>query len=262
MANTRLTCTPRSLPSDLWESAARTATEVNPANRPPVNRVLGMLPPEAEGRFEIAVLTSKFWRGDGVKLTVGFMERTSTELKRRIVSHLNAWSKTANIKFVQARTDPEVRIAFEGGDDGGYWSYLGTDILQIPPDEQTMNLEAFTMRTSEAEFKRVIRHEAGHTLGFPHEHMRKELVERIDRKKAVAYFERTQGWTEQETKQQVLTPLNEANMRSTPADQNSIMCYQLPGTITKDGMPILGGKDIDQTDYEFVGRLYPKRSPR
>jgi hypothetical protein len=36
------------------------------------------------------------------------------------------------------------------------------------------------------------------------------------------------------------------------------MCYQLPGAITRDGKPIRGGSDINQTDYAFAGRLYPK----
>jgi hypothetical protein len=30
--------------------------------------------------------------------------------------------------------------------------------------------------TPDAEFYRVVRHETGHTLGFPHEHMRKEII--------------------------------------------------------------------------------------
>jgi hypothetical protein len=36
------------------------------------------------------------------------------------------------------------------------------------------------------------------------------------------------------------------------------MCYQIPGTITKDGMPILGGLDIDEQDYAFAASIYPK----
>ena len=36
------------------------------------------------------------------------------------------------------------------------------------------------------------------------------------------------------------------------------MCYQLPAQITRDGLPILGGDDINATDYAFVGRIYPK----
>jgi len=55
----------------------------------------------------------------------------------------------------------------------GYWSYLGTDILHIPKNRPTMCLENFSMDTLESEYKRVVRHETGHTLGFPHEHMRR-----------------------------------------------------------------------------------------
>jgi hypothetical protein len=36
------------------------------------------------------------------------------------------------------------------------------------------------------------------------------------------------------------------------------MCYQIPGAITKDGNPILGGLDIDEQDYTFMSSIYPK----
>ncbi len=114
------------------------------------------------------------------------------------------------------------------------------------------------MNTDEREFRRVVRHEAGHTLGFPHEHMRKELVALIDPEKAYDFFLRTQGWSRQMVDQQVLTPLSKNSIMGTPPDQDSIMCYQLPGSITRDGQPIRGGSDINATDYAFAGRIYPK----
>jgi hypothetical protein len=96
-------------------------------------------------------------------------------------------------------------------------------------------------------------------MGFPHEHMRRELVELIDEDKAIEYFGRTQGWTPEEVRAQVLTPLEESSLLGTPhADPNSVMCYQIPGEITKNGKPIVGGLDIDQTDYNFASLVYPK----
>ena len=253
-----ITCSPRSLPKDQWEEAARTAIEINPVNAPRTEGLRGFA--GADDSMKISALTAKYWHtSNGVKLKVAFLDNAPVDLRRRIVEHLNAWGKTGNVKFVQSKIDPQVRIAREGGDNGGYWSYLGTDILQIPAGQPTMNLEAFTMATPDSEFVRVIRHEAGHTLGFPHEHMRKALVAKIDPKKAIAYFKATQGWTAAETKAQVLTPLDEKKLTGTIADARSIMCYQIPGTITVDGKPIIGGKDIDEVDYAFVGRLYPKR---
>ncbi|MGI8427258.1 MAG: CHAT domain-containing protein [Actinomycetota bacterium] len=174
---------------------------------------------------------------------------------------MNAWAKTANVRFRETGDTGMVRIARldEPEDMAGYWSYVGTQILGIEKDQPTFNLEGFTMRTSEAEFRRVVRHEAGHTLGFEHEHMRSGLVKKIDRRKAIAYFDRTQGWTEKETDEQVLTPLSAASIMGTAeSDPLSIMCYQIPGAITKDGKAIRGGLDINEKDFNFAALVYPK----
>ncbi len=255
-----IVCTPKSLPRAKRIQAANTAIGINPVNRPPVERMMSLV---SGGRPEtksfLAVLTTKYWQSKGVKLTVGFLDGPSAELKRKILLHMNAWAKTANVQFVQSNKDPQVRIARDGGRNGGYWSYLGTDILSIPAAEQTMNLEGFTIDTPESEFYRVVRHETGHTLGFPHEHMRRQLVALIDPKKAIEYFGRTQGWSAEEVRQQVLTPLEESSLLGTDAaDPDSIMCYQIPGQITKSGKPIPGGKDINETDYAFIAKIYSK----
>jgi hypothetical protein len=207
----------------------------------------------------IAVVTTKYWHTKGVRLTVGFLDGADSALRKHVLAHMNAWARTANVRFVASGTDPDVRIARIGGPDGGYWSYIGTDILSIPRGQPTMNLEGFTMAMPESEFHRVVRHETGHTLGFPHEHMRRALVKLIDPKKAIAYFKRTQGWSAAETRQQVLTPIEESSLWGTPhPDPRSIMCYQIPGAITKNGKPIIGGVDIDRTDYAFAATVYPK----
>src|SRR5262249_31667556 len=68
------------------------------------------------------------------------------------------------------------------------------------------------------------------SCGFPHEHTRQQIVTDIDPAKAIEYFGRTQGWSAQQTRQQVLTPLDEASLMATPqADEQSVMCYWLPG---------------------------------
>ena len=252
-----LTCSPKSLPRDLWISAAKTAVEINPVNHPPLQRLLSVMPSFSLRPERIAVVTTKYWHTKGVKLTVGFLDNPPRDLRDHILLHMNAWSSRINASFVEVNSNAQVRIARTEGD--GYWSYLGTDILSIPAGQPTMNLDSFTMQTPESEFHRVVRHETGHTLGCPHEHMRKELVERIDEEKAIEYFGETQGWTPEEVRQQVLTPLEESSLLGTPnADPKSIMCYQIPGTITKNGQPILGGTDIDESDFQFMASIYPK----
>jgi hypothetical protein len=250
-------CTPVALPEDQVIQAAAVAVQENPANAPNLAGLLTAFQP-ARGVMEpaaIAVLTTKYWRSSGVTLSVSFMDGGPADLRKRILEHFNAWGAFANVKFAETTSGGQVRVS---RGRGGYYSYLGTDILSIPANQHTMNLEGFTMQTSEREFKRVVRHEVGHTLGCPHEHMRASIIARLDVRKTIDYFRRTQGWSEQQTRQQVLTPLSEASiLGTTEADDESIMTYQLPASITKDGRPVPGGYDFSRPDKEFVGRLWP-----
>jgi hypothetical protein len=251
-----IVCQPKLLPKKQWIKAAGMAAAINPINEPA--RRASAIGPRLKP-LELAVMTTKYWGPRGVDLTVSFLDNPSKPLRDRILSHMNAWSKTANVRFRYTAGHGQVRIARVK--DDGYWSYVGTDVLSIPMSRQTLNLDSFTMSTPESEFVRVVRHEAGHTLGFPHEHMRKELVDLIDRAKAIAYFGRTQGWTRQEVEFQVLTPLSKGSLIASEfADPKSIMCYQIPGSITKNGQPIVGGTDIVASDRAFVGRIYPRKS--
>lgn len=259
MKATLITCTPKQLPKELLEAAAATAARINPINHPRMERV-GLRAGFAPTRMEIAIMTATYWGTGGVHLTVAFLDNPEVALRKRILLHMNAWAKSANVKFTYTTGHADVRISRVGGKDGGYWSYVGTDIKHIPAAEATMNLEAFTMSTPESEFHRVVRHETGHTLGSPHEHMRRALVALIDPAKAIAFFGDTQAWSPDEVRQQVLTPIEESSLRGTPPDPKSIMCYQIPGSITKNGKPIIGGKDIDKKDYAFMAVVYPKKS--
>jgi len=248
-------CILKSLPKRLLVKAAETARRINPVNAPARGLFSSADGFQVLDPLQIAVLTSKYWGPQPRRLTVSFMESTPADLKARIISHMNAWTKCGGISFVGTDGTGAVRISRGGG---GYWSYLGTDIQHIPKNRQTMNLQGFTMSTPESEYKRVVRHETGHTLGFPHEHMRKALVARIDPAKAYQWFLSTYGWDKATVDAQVLTPLDEASLMGTSPDQTSIMCYQLPAAITKDGKPIIGGTDINSTDCGFAGKIYPK----
>ena len=188
-------CTIKQLPDDMLIVAAQDAIRINPANAPPVELLAeavarsmialdaGILQP-----YSLAVLTNKYWGATGVDLTVGFMEPIDDALADRIISHGNAWGQSplgrkSNVKFRRTKTDPDIRISREGG---GYWSYLGTDNRSIPKTQPTMTLSGFTMQSSEAEFKRVVRHEFGHALGFPHEQALPGILALLDFEKCIA----------------------------------------------------------------------------
>jgi hypothetical protein len=257
-------CILKSLPEEQLVAAAEHAIQVNPVNRPKFPTGLSGTIGDAvrslvDHPLAIAVLTSKYFGPAGVHLTVTFAERTAPELAKKIVAYANRWGRTANVEFklIDASNwhDGDVRIS---RGRGGYWSYLGTDIRSIPRNQQTMNLQGFSLSTPESEYDRVVCHETGHCAGCPHEHMRPALVALLDSSKTIAYFERTQGWSAQEIRAQVLTPLSEDSLMGTPADQDSIMAYQLPGSITKNGKPIRGGTRINDTDAAFMAKIYPK----
>ena len=173
-------------------------------------------------------MIARRWPQSGIKLTVQFLDSPTQALRARILSHMNAWGAHANVSFEETRGVGMVRIARldRPKELAGYWSYIGTEILGIEVDQPTLNLDSFTMRTPESEFLRVVRHEAGHTLGFEHEHMRGDIVRRIDRRKAFAYFRRNDDWPPNEVKPQVLTPLATRSLMGTAeSDPLSIMCY-------------------------------------
>src|SRR5262245_13244923 len=257
-----IVCTPKSLDASKTARAAQRPIEINPANATSHRRVLRTPTGRRGGPRRLAILVGRRWPASGVRLSVQFLDNPPKDLRTRILLHMNAWGKTANVLFTETRGTGKVRIARLDSppDMAGYWSWIGTEILEIPDHEPTLNLEAFTMKVSEREFHRVVRHEAGHTLGFEHEHMRGDLVKKIDRAKAFAFFDRTQGWTRKEVEAQVLTPLKDKSIMGTAeSDPHSIMCYQIPGAITKDGKPIPGGLDINAKDFAFAGSMYPKR---
>jgi hypothetical protein len=258
-------CTVRHLPDHRAEEAMWHAIKVNPTNRPQAAGLAKIHPLISEELFAqiatpefLAVMTTKYWGPAGVKLSVSFLDTVSQELSKKILSHMNAWGDYCNAKFSRATRDGDVRIDLS--ETGQYASYIGTDVKLVPAGEPTMWLSGFSLKTPASEYRRVVRHETGHTLGFPHEHFREQIVSRLDPEKTVAYMEATQGWDAKTVRQQVLTPLSEASIRGTPdADDTSIMCYELPAEITKDGRPIPGGTDINATDKKFAATVYPKR---
>ena len=257
-----IVCKTRLLTPSQQATALRRGLEVNPANAAD----LATLSPGASagrrgGQRRLAVVIARRWPQSGADLTVQFLDDPSEALRKRLLLHMNAWGLHANVRFAETRDVGMVRVARlnKPPDDAGFWSYIGTEILGIEDDQPTMNLEGFTMRTAESEFLRVVRHEAGHTLGFEHEHMRGDLVQRIDRRKAFAYYKRSDDWSQKETEEQVLTPLKARSLMGTAeSDPLSIMCYQIPAEITKDGKEIAGGTDINEKDHAFAAKVYPK----
>jgi hypothetical protein len=50
-------------------------------------------------------------------------------------------------------------------------------------------------------------------------------------------------------------PLLEMLLRGS---RGPMLSNQLPASITNDGRPIRGGNDINESDYAFAAKIYPK----
>ncbi|KAI5459405.1 hypothetical protein BGZ63DRAFT_406698 [Mariannaea sp. PMI_226] len=250
-------CILKVLPRDQWAAAAKRAFEINPANAP----MLQMLARDAtEGVISpnrLALLTSKYWQSSGVQLTVTFLDNPPANFRARVLSHMNAWRDRANVAFVETTSSGQIRISQTA--NAGHWSYLGTDILSVPINEPTMNLDSLTMDTSDQEFARVVRHQTGHTLGLAHEHFSTSVINLMDREKVIGYFNMTQGWSREDTIAQILTPHSSSALAAmAEVDSQSIMGYWLPGHMIQGNTDIRGGWDISARDEKFVRKLYPK----
>lgn len=210
----------------------------------------------------IAVIESKLWRRPAsgpVVLPVYFMDGPDAETRRKVMAAANRWyDKGVGVRFTEtASADAPIRVARTRGQ--GYYSYPGTDALQVPRSAPTLNLDSFTANTSDAEYLRVVCHEFGHAIGCPHEHARPEIIARLDREKVYRFFGGPpNNWSRRTIDQQVLTPLQTTGMRGTvAAEEDSVMGYPFSAALTRDGRPIRGGSDITPTDAAFMSTVYP-----
>jgi hypothetical protein len=246
-------CEIKSLPRDRLLEAAANAKAVFPGNAPQFAAAPGFKFPEP---MQLAAMTTKYWGPEPRTLGVTFLDGGSQALRKKILDFMNAWYRLGGgIKFAPS-ANGEVRITRGGS---GYWSYLGVDILLVPAGQPTMSLQGFTERMSDAEYRRVVPHETGHTQGFVHEQLRSKIVARIVPSKAIPWARRTYGWPPALTTSNILTPQEERSLMGTPeVEETSVLCYWLPGEIMVDGVPVAGGTRITAMDAAFCRKLYPR----
>ncbi len=146
-------CREVSLDPSLHEAAAYQAIDVFPGNAPPS---------PIKDAARIGVFTQKFWGARAKDLTVGFMEPTTEAMRNKVLAYANRWGEFSCARFRWTQTSPIIRISF--AQPYNYYSYLGTDNLQIPANTHTMMLGGFTLRTPDSEWERVVIHEFGHCL--------------------------------------------------------------------------------------------------
>jgi serralysin len=227
--------------------------------------VVGAQPPEPtskRGRRDRALKPvmgdkAQLWK-PGMTLRVRFLGGAQS-LQKKVEASAHQGLDYANLRFAFGK-DPnaEVRIAFEPND--GSWSYVGTQALELPKDQPTVNFSWFTKDSPPEEIDRVVLHEMGHVLGLMHEHSNPASTLKWDRKKIYESFAGAPNfWDRAAVDANIFAvwPPKFFPIRKI-FDPESIMMFPQSPEFFTDGVEIGWNKTISPIDKQFVAGLYPE----
>jgi hypothetical protein len=233
MTNARKMCFDKILPRD--------------SHRP--NRFI----PMANGRSRAIAIADKRWI-NGSKIRIGFLDGTQSQIDmvRNIAPQ---WTRHANLKFeFTDAMDAEIRVTFDASD--GAWSYVGTDNLNIPKPQATLNLGW--------QDEGVILHEFGHMIGLSHEHQNPDQGIQWNEQAVIDELAKAPNfWDEVTVRHNVLDKYSADILHGTEFDSNSIMLYAFPAAWTLNGFSTHENDELSKIDEAFVKseKMYPSMDP-
>jgi hypothetical protein len=240
-------CIDRRVPRDRVPDAEAAAIEERPDN-------LRVVPIGRGGprQARMAIIVATEWK-PGTTLHVRYLDGDPL-VKQKVEMVAHGWEDVANVRFAfDNRPDAEIRISFL---QDGSWSYLGKDALQIPAKEPTMNYGWLTPDTEDDEYSRVVLHEFGHALGAVHEHQSPGVTIPWDNKAVYAYYA-LQGWSKDDTDQNVLIPYSPEGLQFSMFDRKSIMLYAVDNRLTIGDFEVGWNRELSDQDKAFIRSRYP-----
>ena len=182
-------------------------------------------------------------------------------VQARVEAIAKEWEAHANLKlqFVTSGAS-DIRISFK--ETGFSWSTMGTDALTVGADDATMMYGWLEPSTPLREYERVVRHEFGHAIGLIHEHQNPAAQGQIpwDKPKVYAHYAQ-QGWSRQDTDDNIFAVYAEESTNHSAFDRDSIMEYAVPDELTVGSFAIGWNTALSPLDIAWTKKQYPKNAP-
>ncbi|WP_108804682.1 M12 family metallopeptidase [Aquimarina sp. Aq107] len=211
-----------------------------------------------DNNSKAASLKAKQWQ-TGQTIRVKFLNGNNF-VQSKVRQYAVEWEDHANIKFewVASNSSANIKIGFREGqfaNDGGSWSYLGTDSNN---QAHSMHFGWFNNNTSDTEFRRTTIHEFGHALGLIHEHQNPVAGINWDKEAVYAYYAGPpNNWSRDQVDNNLFRRYDTNISNYSVYDPKSIMHYPIPAEHTTDGIAVGSNTQLSATDKSFIASIYP-----